>query len=406
MSGATIVKPDLEFTERLVQNGGTDLRKCYQCATCSVTCELSTDSSPFPRKEMIWAQWGLKDRLLADPDVWLCHNCNDCSERCPRGAKPGDVLAAMRRMMVYKYSLPGFMSDWVNKPAFLPLMVLIPAIFLALALVVRDPVASFFGFSAHHGEGMEYANLYPHWLLIIFFTFFLTLSVVLATLGLFRFWGAMSQADAKAGRKLSGKSVIQSIWLAIMDILTHKKFGKCTSSASRRSAHLGAFYGFWALFFVSGWAVIVLYILNPILSDPLPYPFPFLDPAKIVANIGAIALVVGCLLAIKDRMGTDTSAGKSTDFDWMFLGTLLTVGVTGIIVEAMRFAQLQTPGYIIYFVHLIFAFMLITYLPYSKLAHLFYRTTAMVYAEYSGRTDELQSAIEGNVQVEEDTATG
>lgn len=386
MSSAVVIKPDLEFTECLIQNGGQDLRKCYQCATCSVTCELSSDSSPFPRKEMIWAQWGLKERVLADPDVWLCHNCNDCSERCPRGAKPGDVLAAMRRMMVQEYSIPGFLTNWVNRPAFLPLMMLIPALLLAFALTVRDPLAEAFGFATHHGEGMQYANLFPHWLLIGFFTFFLSVAVFLAVLGIFRFWCAMNSADIKAGRKPAGKSVTQCLWTTFRDILTHQRFGKCKSSASRKNAHLGAFYGFLALFLVSGWAVILLYVINPLISNPLPYPFPFLDPAKIIANIGAVALIVGCLLAIKDRMGSGPSAGHSTDFDWMFLGILLLVGITGILVEALRYAQLETPGYIIYFVHLVLAFMLLIYLPYSKLAHLFYRTTAMVYAEYSGRT--------------------
>jgi quinone-modifying oxidoreductase subunit QmoC len=186
---------------------------------------------------------------------------------------------------------------------------------------------------------------------------------------------------------VTGKTVMQSLWLVFRDILTHSRFGKCTSSASRKSAHLGAFYGFWILFFVSAWAVVMLYILNPFLENPLPYPFPFLDPAKIIANIGAIALVIGCFLAIKDRLGSGPVSGLSTDYDWMFLGTLLMVGLTGIMVEALRFAELVTPGYIIYFFHLIFAFMLLIYLPYSKFAHLFYRTTAMVYAEYSGRTD-------------------
>jgi len=388
MSGAALVKPDLEFTVRLVESGGSDLRKCYQCATCSVACKLSPDSNPFPRKEMIWAQWGLKDRLLADPDIWLCHNCNDCSLRCPRGARPGDVLAALRWMAVRTYSVPGFIGDWVNRPAMLPLMMLIPAVLLLAALYVRDPIAAAFGFASHHGEGMQYANLFPHWLLIGFFTFFLGLAVCLSGLGLFRFWCAMTSADVRAGRNIpEGKSIGQSLWLVLRDILTHGRFSKCVSSSSRKNAHLGVFYGFMALFLVSGWAVLVLYIINPLVSEPLPYPFPFLDPAKIIANLGALALVVGCILAVRDRLKTDPPSGRSTDFDWMFLGTLLMVGVTGILVEGLRFAGLVLPGYIIYFFHLIFAFMLLTYLPFSKFAHIFYRTTAMIYAEYSGRAN-------------------
>ena len=86
MSEPYAVKPDREFLHRLLDEGGEDLKKCFQCATCSVVCELSNERKPFPRKEMVWAQWGLKDRLVADPDVWLCHQCSDCSTRCPRGS--------------------------------------------------------------------------------------------------------------------------------------------------------------------------------------------------------------------------------------------------------------------------------------------------------------------------------
>ena len=88
------VKPDRQFLHRILDEGGEELKHCFQCATCSVVCELSNGCAPFPRKEMIWAQWGLKDRLVADPDVWVCHQCNDCSTRCPRGARPGDRAAA------------------------------------------------------------------------------------------------------------------------------------------------------------------------------------------------------------------------------------------------------------------------------------------------------------------------
>ncbi len=114
MAETLLLRPDRQFVEDIVASGGGDLKKCFQCATCSVACELSTGNTPFPRKEMIWAQWGLRDRLLASPDVWLCHQCNDCSTRCPRGARPGDVLAAVRKQAVMHHSAPRIIGNWVN----------------------------------------------------------------------------------------------------------------------------------------------------------------------------------------------------------------------------------------------------------------------------------------------------
>ena len=129
------VKPDRDFLQGILDEGGEDLKKCYQCATCSAVCDLSAGQKPFPRKEMIWAQWGLKDRLMADPDIWLCHQCNDCSTRCPRGARPGDVLAALRHQGVLHYAVPRFLCGLVNRVKHIPLMLLLPIILLLLAIV-------------------------------------------------------------------------------------------------------------------------------------------------------------------------------------------------------------------------------------------------------------------------------
>lgn len=75
---------------------------------------------------------------------------------------------------------------------------------------------------------------------------------------------------------------------------------------------------------------------------------------------------------------------------------LLAVGLTGFVTEAFRFVVdpvqrgvVEYAAYSIYFVHLVLVFGLLVYLPYSKFAHIFYRTIAMIYAEYSGRTREV-----------------
>jgi quinone-modifying oxidoreductase subunit QmoC len=108
-----------------------------------------------------------------------------------------------------------------------------------------------------------------------------------------------------------------------------------------------------------------------------------LNPVKWLANVSGIALIIGAALMIKNRMAkTDQTSSYK---DWYLLGLVLGLGVTGMLTEMTRLGGLAGITYFMYFIHLVFVFNLFAFLPFSKLAHLVYRTVAMGYNEYSGR---------------------
>lgn len=378
------VEADPKFVREVIKLGGKTLKKCMQCATCSVVCPLSPENSPFPRKEMIWAQWGLKEKLLKDPDVWLCHNCNDCSKFCPRDAKPGEVLAALRARMIAEYSWPSFMAKIVNNPVYFPLFVLIPIILIG-ALV------SAFGLSVPSSGEVIYSKFIPMELVEVGGFIFGGLAVLIALIGLWRFWNALTEGggktitiEPKEGAEVEvqgGMCFLDAVVYAIWDIIKHSWFKICEVNRNRYYAHLLMFYGFIALGITAGLDVVAKYVFG------MPH-LPIWHPAKILGNLGAIALFLGCSFAIYNRLTNPDVKGGSY-FDWFFLLTLYAVAITGIITELARLAG-SVAAYYLYVVHLIAVFMLIVYAPYSKFAHLIYRGVAMAYAKASGREPKIQ----------------
>jgi len=86
---------------------------------------------------------------------------------------------------------------------------------------------------------------------------------------------------------------------------------------------------------------------------------------------------------IKNRLAKTT---QSTSYkDWYLLGLVLGLGLTGMLTEMTRLAGAANLSYFMYFIHLVFVFNLFAFLPFSKLAHIVYRTVAMAYAEYANR---------------------
>jgi quinone-modifying oxidoreductase subunit QmoC len=185
----------------------------------------------------------------------------------------------------------------------------------------------------------------------------------------------------------------------LYDILQHSRFKNCVDEPAdqeRVTGHQILFYGFLACFTttaivaVTHWGGKVIPLLAPIGQTPMP----LWHPAKILANVGAILLLTGLTLLTRRRLNADTKKSVSSYYDWYLLGVIWAVTLTGIGAQIFRLADAAVLGYTTYYLHLVSVFMLIAYLPWSKLGHLVYRTTALIYARYVGRLPIDEKLIE------------
>ncbi len=379
------VDPDLGFIRALQRSGGDSLKKCMQCGNCSAACPLSPDLHPFPRKEMAWALWGMKDRLLSDPDVWLCHHCNDCSTNCPRQTRPGDVLGAVRQQCVLHYAFPRFLARWVSRPKYIPVLLAVPAILLGLAAGFRDSIGAALGFSVPAGEPIVYSfvPMFPQWLLNSFFGLFVALAMLAAVVGLFRFVRALDRSQVWGENPKPVKGVVRSIASVLLKVVKHDRFTSCETDHSRSISHFFVFFGFLALTLVT--LMVITGPHNPLIRGEFVYPFSFWSPWKLLANVGGAAVLAGVLLMIWERLYFGHLAGTSSYFDWLLVWSIFLVVATGFTTELLHYLRMSPHRHVAYFIHLVFVFSLLVYLPYSKFAHVLYRTTAMVLAERFGR---------------------
>ena len=394
MTAKYLAQPDLDFIAQIKGLGGETLKKCYQCATCSVACPIAPETSPFPRKEMIAASWGLKDRLIKNGDIWLCHQCGDCTDLCPRGAAPGDVLAAVRSIAISEYARPKALAKAVNDPKKLTLLLAVPVIWFALLAIITmtagetmTKIFGTFGIAwSHAHEGAEHviaqANFFSTWFVDMTFVPIATAVVVIFALSLKNFLNDIHENAVLEGKtdktNLDYKEFFQALLRVIPTILKHEKFNECETNKDRATPHMMVLYAFIGLFIVTAVCGIMLYV------GGVPGPYSQLNPIKWLANIAGPALVIGSGVMIKNRF--DKKDEEITSYkDWFILVVVFTLGLTGMLTEMARLAHLEFISYFFYYLHLIAIFELFAFLPFSKMAHLVYRLTAMTYAEYGNR---------------------
>ena len=126
----------------------------------------------------------------------------------------------------------------------------------------------------------------------------------------------------------------------------------------------------------AGLAAVGTIIGIGVMAGLIHTPLEMTDPLKIFANVCSVLILIGGLILLVDRLKDPVKKATSTYFDWFFLLILVGIVFTGIASQFLRLGQ-TTVMYPVYFVHLVLIFMLFVYAPYTKLAHLVYRTIAM-----------------------------
>ena len=95
-------------------------------------------------------------------------------------------------------------------------------------------------------------------------------------------------------------------------------------------------------------------------------------------------LIIGSILLVMNRKAkADKEGNTGSTFDWTLLYLVLFIGLTGS-GGSFEDSKRRALAYGVYTIHLILILTLFIFAPYSKLAHMFYRTTAMVFAKHTG----------------------
>jgi len=380
MGDSVLVHPDGKFIREVMAAGAGDLKKCYQCATCSAVCELSTDGASFPRQQVLAVQWGNRDKVLEDPAPWLCFYCGDCSTRCPRQANPGETMMALRRYLTAQYDWTGLSRLMYRSAAWeIGVLAAVAAVVVALFTMPRD-----FGFQllARSPEAWSTVRLDRFAPKEIVHA---ADRILAALLGLLLFSNAARMFHLLTRHKgLPASAYLTRIPRVLMEAITQKRWKRCADAEGlanwRRHALL-----------VSGYATIFALVVLF-----LPW-FQVEDTsfrwASLLGYYSTAILLWSTVSMMADRARKRTEMHRFSHLsDWLFPMLLFLTAATGIGVHILRLTNQAMPTYYLYMVHLaIAAPMLVVEAPFGKWAHLLYRPLAILVAAAASEGNETRA---------------
>ncbi|MDW3682803.1 tricarballylate utilization 4Fe-4S protein TcuB [Cupriavidus sp. CV2] len=303
----------------------------------------------------------------------LCHNCGACYHAC-QYAPPHDfvvnvpqAMARVRLQTYTEYAWPAAFGRLYRKNGTTVAVALSSglALFLILAMLLTN------GVLVQEGLAGNFYAIFPHNLLAALFGAVFGFAVLALSVGVSRFWRALSVNGLGAG----------AVAEATANVLTLKYLdgghgAGCNDADDkftlwRRRFHHFTFYGFMLCFAATAVATLYHYAFG------LHAPYPLLSTPVFLGTAGGLGLVVGPagLLWLNLRRDPNRSDLRQKPMDIAFIVLLLLTSVSGLALLAFRESGAMPS---LLSVHLGIVMALFATLPYGKFAHGIFRSAALL----------------------------
>lgn len=347
--------------------GKFDPSGCYQCGSCTISCDLVADSGTFPRRSIRYALLGLRESLVQSLDPWICHDCGDCSLACPRQAEPRISMITLRRFLSAQYEWTGIGGRLLRSEAWYIGSLISTAVVTLLLILgyhlwyvkmgVRDFVTTSLGLE-HMFPIMTYYSLTV-----------ILVPVLLLISRVFHVWRLTMSAEERAGIPIS--AYLAESWTYVYQSVTHSLMRKCPDR--------GRWAGHWMMAFgVVVMLAIKVFALRWFQTDNL---YPVYNPQRWIGYLAAIFILYGLGDILFGRLRAEKEIYKETRWQDLGFPVLLILTVcTGLAAHIFRYAGFALTCHFLYAAHIIIATpMLLIEMSFGKWAHMVYRPLAMYF---------------------------
>ncbi|HXZ28797.1 MAG TPA: 4Fe-4S dicluster domain-containing protein [Terriglobales bacterium] len=362
--------------------GSFDTSGCYQCGSCTLSCDLVTEFVNFPRRSIRYVLLGLRGPLLASLEPWICHDCGDCSLLCPRQAGPRLSMATLRRFLTAQYDWTRISGKLLASRAWhIAALTFVALLVVALILVYHLTYVGL-PFSDFATTPMGLEHMFP--IMTYYAVTVLLLPLLLVLSRIYRIWRLTMGGEGRTPMPVS--AYVAEAWTYVWHSATHKLMRKCPD----RSRWLGH----WLLALGTGLMLTVkLLALRWFQTDAV---YPIYHPQRWLGYLAAGFIFYGIGDILIGRIRAQKEFYKETSFeDLVFPILLLLTAASGLAVHVFRYLGFGMTCHFLYAAHVIVATpMLLVEMSFGKWSHMIYRPLALYFEAVKERVRRQAPAEE------------